>query len=620
MDEHPEVHLLLVGGVTLPDRLAQASDRIIHVKTAAHIDTYWDLLCNVDINIAVLGPSSVNSCKSEIKWLEAAVFGVPTVVSATASYAEVVQPGVDALVCRTEKDWTEALKTLVTDGAARSRIGQAARRKALEMHSPEKQSATLGKILASVGVRVPGRMPPKSPTSRQPAPLGAGPVPSDPAAASEWRPRLLVVNVFFPPQSIGGATRVVHDQVDHLIDSGITKSLEVCLVTTDEGVQPAYQMRVTDYRGLPVFRISTPLEAGMDWRFENPETASIFRRICETWAPDLVHFHCIQRLTASVVRVARDLRVPYLISLHDGWWIGRSQFLTDQFGRLDPIGRTPLLPPEPSAVEDWLSDISRRSYLADCLDGAHALIAVSKPFADLHRRAGFTNVTVIENGVPRLPTVRRRPSDTKRVRLAHIGGMATHKGFPLVEAVLRSTRFRNLELLVLDHALEPGDSFKVTWGTTPVLVAGRYAQDQVDALYERMDVLLAPSIWPESYGLVAREATAAGIWVVASDRGAVGADITPSINGFVVDVSGIEGLRDALLEIDANPAKYKGACPVPKRMRTSTDQAREQVALYKRVLTGIRNARAEGRRKRPKEGEDGTSTSTANVAAIERRA
>jgi hypothetical protein len=39
--------------------------------------------------------------------------------------------------------------------------------------------------------------------------------------------------------------------------------------------------------------------------------------------------------------------------------------------------------------------------------------------------------------------------------------------------------------------------------------------------YSEQDVLFAPSIWLESYGLVSREALSAGLWVVAAQTGAM---------------------------------------------------------------------------------------------------
>jgi glycosyltransferase involved in cell wall biosynthesis len=127
-----------------------------------------------------------------------------------------------------------------------------------------------------------------------------------------------------------------------------------------------------------------------------------------------------------------------------------------------------------------------------------------------------------------------------------------------------------------------------------VRIAGRVPADQVHELYAETDVLLAPSIWPESFGLVTREALASGCWVVASDRGAMGEDVQPGVNGFVVDVSTIEGLLAALGEIDREPARYLRSPEHQPVLRSADEQAAEVLEVYRRVLKG----RALGQRRR----------------------
>jgi glycosyltransferase involved in cell wall biosynthesis len=116
-----------------------------------------------------------------------------------------------------------------------------------------------------------------------------------------------------------------------------------------------------------------------------------------------------------------------------------------------------------------------------------------------------------------------------------------------------------------------------------VRIVGKTPQEQMAGLYAQHDVLLAPSIWPESYGLVAREALAAGLWVLASDRGAMGEDVVPGVNGWTIDVSTPAALLAALSEIDREPARYL-ASPPPTRLRTSDEQAADLLRLYAEVL------------------------------------
>jgi glycosyltransferase involved in cell wall biosynthesis len=172
------------------------------------------------------------------------------------------------------------------------------------------------------------------------------------------------------------------------------------------------------------------------------------------------------------------------------------------------------------------------------------------------------------------------------VRLAHVGNVTKHKGYHLVEAAIRQGGFRNLELTVIDHGLPAGSTRRTEWGGTPVRIAGRVPADQVHELYAETDVLLAPSIWPESFGLVTREALASGCWVIASDRGAMGEDVQPGLNGFVIDVSTIEGLLAALAEIDREPARYLRPPEHRPVLRSADEQAAEVLEVYRRVLEG----------------------------------
>ena len=167
-----------------------------------------------------------------------------------------------------------------------------------------------------------------------------------------------------------------------------------------------------------------------------------------------------------------------------------------------------------------------------------------------------------------------------------MGSQTYFKGYHHIQAALRQSRFSNLELTVVDHTRFGGPIETTVWGATPVRFVGKTKQEQMHHFYAGQDVLVAPSLWPESFGLVAREALAAGLWVLASDRGAIGEDVAAARNGWVVDVSTPEGVIAALAEIDADPERYLASPPSPEPpLRTSDDQARDLLAIYREVLS-----------------------------------
>ena len=333
--------------------------------------------------------------------------------------------------------------------------------------------------------------------------------------------------------------------------------------------------------GVRVTAIPTPQEPELDKRVRDETMQAAFEAVLDAFRPDLVHLHCIQRITPSVCGALQQRSVPYVVTVHDGWWISDAQFLVDEFGVVTPYA---FADPVQELRRGNAARLERMKIKQASLAAAARVLAVSEPFAALYRACGFTNVITIANGVPDLAALPRLPSPDGRVRMAHIGGTGFHKGYHLVRAALSQGAFPNLHLLVIDHAMDPGAVRHATWGETGVTFRGKFSQTKMAELYQGIDLLLAPSVWPESYGLVAREATQAGCWVVASDRGAIGQDVRPE-NGFVIDVSDSAALSGVFAELNANPARYQERVP-HRKLRTAADQAAELADLY-RTLSAV---------------------------------
>jgi len=558
MRRHLHVDLVIVGHLRPSPELAAMGERIIAHPFIPDITSYWALLASCDINVAVLEPGPVADCKSEIKWLEAAVLQLPSVLSGTRTYREVVEAGVDGFLVDDVAEWGEVLERLILDPALRQAVGAAARAKALREYDVAQGASVL---TATFG---------RAPVMLAPPPL-----------LGEQRLRVLVCNVFYGPQSYGGATRVVEANVSDFVAR--RPDLDIAVFCSDEGAAPAGRLSLSSEGGVPVYRLSTPQEAGMDWRPFNADNAEPFARVLDHFQPDVIHFHCIQRLTATIVEVALSREIPYLVTLHDAWWISDNQFLVDEDGLLQLPGRDVLA--DSALARDPLASMARRQRLTSLLQHAEANLSVSAPFARIYENAGVIGVRVVENGAPAIGPVPRMRHTHGRVALGHIGGRSSHKGASLMEAVLRQGQYSNLHLTMVDGTLAPGQTVETTWGTTPVTVIAPYPQAQIADLYDRLDVVLAPSTWPESFGLVAREALSSGLWVVASDLGAVGQNVEEGRNGFVIDVSTTKGLAQVLARIDADPARYREAPLAPSTAaRSLEDQADELYSIYREVV------------------------------------
>ncbi|TXM94241.1 glycosyltransferase [Methylobacterium sp. WL116] len=576
LGRHPHVRLVIAGYLLLDERFGPMADRILQLGFTSDVSAYWETLSGADINLAVLTPSPMSDAKSEIKWLEAAMCGIPSVVSATRTYREILVDGEDAFLARTPQDWSRVLDALVRDADLRERVGRQARAKAVREYKLDGAADIFSGFLPTPAKARPsyGRdLSGPATVARATAPV------TPPRTEARCKPRLLVVAVYFPPQTVGGATRVVRDNVDHFLDHA-ADAFEIAIVATDLGAAPAYRTRIDNYRGVPVYRIAAPQVNYGEWRGFDPEMKAPFEALLDRFEPDLVHFHCVQHLTASVVEAVAERGLPYLITLHDAWWISDFQFLVDEDGQVRTPSSDPLLHSLNRRVSPMAS-IARRRELGRVMEGAAGLLAVSNAFADLYRAAGHLRTVAVPNGVSLLPRVERRQSATGRVRLGQIGGRTVHKGAVLIEAVLRTYAFERLSMTVVDHAYAGDYLREEVWGTTPVRIVGRVAQERVWDLYADLDVLLAPSLWPESFGLVTREARAAGLWVVASDRGAIGEEIVEGVDGFRVDPSSLDALRQVLTLIDVNSDRFlESPPPPPASPRTMADQGADLMRLY----------------------------------------
>jgi glycosyltransferase involved in cell wall biosynthesis len=403
------------------------------------------------------------------------------------------------------------------------------------------------------------------------------------------RKRILLMNVFFPPQAIGGATRVVSDLVSGL-QAIYGDEYELAVLCGNEQDVPTCQLAAYSWHGVAVWSISAPHRPFMDWLHEDPALAPLVDQVLSAFAPDLVHVHCIQRLTLTSLRCVQSRGIPYVVTVHDAWWISDHQFLMDYNDRLCMPGSTEEYETA-SNPHDRSASGARRLALRQVLLHAAAVTAVSASFAKLYQDAGIPVIT-IANGVPQLPPLQPEKAHENVVRVGHIGGATHHKGFFLLKQAISRGRYDKVRVFALDHALSPGEFRRERWGCSDVTVMGRVEQERVGWLYGQFDVLAAPSLWPESFGLVAREAAFYGKWVVASDRGAIGEDIVPNRNGWLIDVGDVSDLTQTLDTLQADPERY--TCPPlqPRKLRSQSDMVVDVCGLYRRLLGAQRDSRA----------------------------
>lgn len=126
MEKDNRVELMLVGALETSTGLSQYKERIIRIPFGD-----WrklpKLIRSIDINLMPLENELFNWCKSENKWMEAGLVGIPTVVSRNPELERVMTDHVDAIFCDNEVDWKECIVELINNLQLRQTIGNNAK-------------------------------------------------------------------------------------------------------------------------------------------------------------------------------------------------------------------------------------------------------------------------------------------------------------------------------------------------------------------------------------------------------------------------------------------------------------------------------------------------------------
>lgn len=148
LHENKNVHLVLVGEISLPEDMADVANQIT-IEPFCDWQELPELIADVDINVAPLVDSVFNRAKSENKWCEAALVKVPTVASNVGAFAHEIEDGETGLLCDTADEWYEALTNLIADKKLRDRIGLKAYKEVKAHHTSIGNAGNLANYIRS---------------------------------------------------------------------------------------------------------------------------------------------------------------------------------------------------------------------------------------------------------------------------------------------------------------------------------------------------------------------------------------------------------------------------------------------------------------------------------------
>ncbi|UWU67574.1 glycosyltransferase family 4 protein [Bradyrhizobium sp. NC92] len=310
-----------------------------------------------------------------------------------------------------------------------------------------------------------------------------------------------------------------------------------------------------------------------DWQIEAPVIAERIR----AFKPDVLHSNNLSGLTTAIWRVAAQLGVPVLHTLHD-------YYLTcPRCSRFDK-GRScehtctscGILTFHRKRATHWLS----------------AVVGVSERVLSIHTDMGMfaeTPIrTVIRNAStepPREPYP--RPVCTSEVTFGFIGRLTEEKGIDNLMHALAMLPPERIRMMIAGRVSEEEQRrLRALAPHARIEFMGFVAPDD---FYQQVDVVVAPSIWHDPGPLVVADAKAAGRPLLGTRFGGMPEVIEHGVTGWLTDADP-QSLADSMLAVASDPHKID---EISRRLIADTNKwiFADVLSSYKTLYEQLREQR-----------------------------
>jgi glycosyltransferase involved in cell wall biosynthesis len=150
LNEFPHVILKVMGYCAMSTKLKMRFPKQVkHVEFKDYV-TYIGEIADGNLNIIPLVKDDFNDCKSAIRYLEASIMGVPTIVTAIGDFVNLIDNQVNGILVENHKDWYARLVDCINGKIDLDAIAVKAKESVLETQTIEELGARLDDKLKAV--------------------------------------------------------------------------------------------------------------------------------------------------------------------------------------------------------------------------------------------------------------------------------------------------------------------------------------------------------------------------------------------------------------------------------------------------------------------------------------
>jgi glycosyltransferase involved in cell wall biosynthesis len=368
--------------------------------------------------------------------------------------------------------------------------------------------------------------------------------------------KIVLISFLYEPE-LGGGAAVVVNQLARLL---LERSHSVVVITSWKG-----RGVKTDYiDGIKIIRIppmnlywvgekdEQSLPKKVAWQLVdiwNPLVYRLVRQILINENADIVHSHKLRGLSPSIWSAAASAGARKIVhTCHDYELLSPEGFLMGKIGRLAQ-DQNPLMRP----YQNLRKYFSRQIHFAT---------APSRFVMDYHQKMGFfplANTRIVPNShgfdeqelKQNSVELSKTPRKVSARHFLYLGRLDKAKGIELLcESFIRvAGQRRGFRLIItgwgpLDKSLREKYAHQDT-----IVFTGPVFGAQKGRLFRDCDVLVAPSVVQEPFGIVIIEAYSHGVPVIASRSGAFPELVREGETGFLVEPGSVDDLYSALVKV-----------------------------------------------------------------------
>ena len=372
----------------------------------------------------------------------------------------------------------------------------------------------------------------------------------------------------------------------------------------------------------------------------------LFEDVLSKEMPDIVHIHELEGLTAGIIDVAKNYKIPLIFSIHNYWpfcsqvhlfdyvngqicddydtgrrcvkcelysphkttgltkWLRRADKFKKKWGihytmivlyglaeNIFCRFRTYIGTKDQYAEEQAKRYVKRRRCFIEKLNKkVDTILAISNITKEVYVRYGINKekIHVVYRGLKKIDAIKPKPyrNTDYPIVFGFMGGCASHKGLDTLIAAFSRLDQNKAKLVVYGWG-NPEYIGKIKAKRLNIEFKGTYEHEAINHVFEEIDVGVVPSIWYEAFGLVGIEFLQARIPIIVSDLCGVAETIEDGKTGFIIKPNDTNALLEKLELFITNPELIRSLQKNIKRFKSVEEHASELEQIYNELIRGV---------------------------------